>query len=86
MPAPVEPGHANMLLMMLGTAISTVGPLLIAGAVGFAKLSTKVDLYRTENTKDHKVIFRKLDDLNGTGRDNEKNIEAMKRVCKDRHP
>ena len=86
MPAPVEPGHANMLLMMLGTAVSTVGPLLVAGIVGFTKLRTETRLYRNENTKEHKVIFGKLDDINGAGRKNTTAIAERAAVCKERHP
>ena len=72
--------------MVLGTAVSTVGPLLLAGVIGFVKLTTKVDLYRAENTKDHKEISRHLKELNGTGHDNAEAIVALETTCGKNHP
>lgn len=75
------PGHYQLLFIILGTTVTTVGPLLIAGIVGFVKLSTKVDLYRLENTKDHQTICGKLTDLNGSSHENAEAIVELRTNC-----
>ena len=73
--------------MLVDFGLSLVGPGLLGGGflLGFVKLRTEVRLYRAENQKDHKVLFGKLDELNGVGRKNTTAIAERAAVCEERH-
>ena len=81
------PELATQVTPMLDYALQVFGfgSLGGLGIMGFTKLRTEVRLYRAENQKDHKVIFEKLDDMNGVGRENTTAIAKREAVCKERH-
>ena len=85
MPTPEVVVHSNASLTIVGTAVTTAVPIIATAFVGFVKLRTEVRLYRDENTKEHKTIFRKLDDQNGRSRKNETAITRRAAVCEERH-
>ena len=84
MPPMAEAAAQVTDLWQLGGALLGIGWVGGCNVWAFVKLRTEVKLYREENQKDHGVVFKKLDDLNGKGSDNTNEIAAINARCKER--